>query len=341
MDNIPNSDFNIYREINEKIRSLNSIVNLLFGYDFFKPEPTLIAELFKPISSRLDLDLKLLQFGLLIDSIPKKEVDKLINNDNLSLELAKFYLKAGSKMVEDSSRVELYSKIFQIPSKQPVYIIESRKPNTIDSIEFLLNKRLTNFNVEIIGNLRLLRSCRNISSYAHNLDPKEIDKKLRKFGFRHPLMDNQIFEFWNRFLKVFSDTLSYLISELQSYRTDFENSKILIFRVKFNKSQIQFGDRNNIIFNFHNLTEQTVMINTYKIDAFFTNKLIRKGGWGKLGLKLKPNEEREYPWSEVDPTKYYGYNKKGKWRIDTNIEFKLEDEVYQRTIEDKCYLSIQ
>jgi len=180
-----------------------------------------------------------------------------------------------------------------------------------------------------------------MSSYAHNINPNEIDKKLIKFGFRHPLSDDDIISFWNHFLDLFLNILSQLITELKSYRPDLESSKILVFEVNFQHSQIQYGEKNRIIFYFSNKIDKTVLIEKYKIDAFFDGKLIIRGGWGNYRQKIEPNENLSHSWGEVDPTTYYRYNKKGKWDIKTTIEFKLEKEDYPRRIENECSLLIK
>ena len=97
----------IFDQIAKHIEDLNTISNVSFKFPIFKPRPSLLYELSKPLQSLYDLNIKLLQFGLLIDSIPKQNIDDFLKNRFKlnSKNLKNKYQKISSRRITETNEV--------------------------------------------------------------------------------------------------------------------------------------------------------------------------------------------------------------------------------------------
>ena len=325
----------IFGLISNNLEILNTLFKIAFKFTIFNPKPTLIYELSKPIRSIYDLNIKLLQFGLLIDSIPKNKIDQYLKKklEINSKELKEKYKKKCCKIITNEQDIEFYKVLFNNPDEKTVFI-EVRNFNTIDSLELFLKEEIKNFDDQIVDKIRLLRSFRNISEYAHDVDPNKIHNKFKKLGLSYLSFESNPDEFWRVFLNHFLDIIFKLKSLIQSHITNLDNKDILSFKSFFDKKEFNKDELNRIIFEFENKKDANLYLNAYKIDFLYDNKILFQGNWGVLSKKVPPHKKVPLEWGKVKPSEYYGLRKEGKWKIISSIQYNYENELITRVIED-------
>ncbi|MCK4358124.1 MAG: hypothetical protein KAW92_05170 [Candidatus Cloacimonetes bacterium] len=321
---------NCYDLIVKSIEGLNTLSVICFNFPIFQPKPSLLYELSKPITSMYDLNIKLLQFGLLIDSIQKQEIDKYLKSTiKKPQELRSEYLKISSRRITKSSEVKLFRELYGIMDKE-IYLIEKRNTSTIDSLELLLHIEINDFDKKIIENLRILRSFRNISEFAHDKSPKQIEIIFKKLGFSYPLQDSSLEEFWRIFLNHFLEILLRIKSSLQAKLSKIENDKIIVFNSYFEKAEFNINDENRIIFEIENKRNTSIEIYAYKFEFLYNKKILVTFNWHIFGESIKPKDHFQKKWGNVKPFEYYGIKFKGNWEMKSSIQYKYENEISMR-----------
>jgi hypothetical protein len=265
-----NISVNIYENISENIDRLNKLFKSKFGFPFIEPKSiTLIYEFLKPVKTMQDLNIRLMQFGLLIDSIPEKKIkDYLIKHHR---EIRNTIDKKKIKQITDSDDIEFYKKHFEIQNKNPIFF-EIEVYRSLELLTFLFTNVLSNFNKSVIEDLRFLRSLRNTSEFAHDLSPIIINKKYQRLGFIYPLDNSNINFFWDIFLKIFSEKLDYLATKLHEEISKTYNDDIIEFKSVINKSDFALDDDIYIKFSIGNKSSKEIYLHAYQFEFIYIIK---------------------------------------------------------------------
>ena len=322
---------NYYDLIVKSIEGLNTQSEICFSFPIFLPKPGLLYELSKPLTSMYDLNIKLLQFGLLIDSIQKQEIDKYLKS-KIKIkpqELKSRYLEISSRIITKPSEVKLLKELYGISDKD-AYLIEKRNTSTIDSLELLLHTETKDFDKDIIKNLRILRSFRNISEFAHYKSPEQIKANFNKLGFSYPLRDSTLEKFWNIFLNHFLGILLRIKSSLQEKLSKIENDEILVFKSYFEKNEFSLKDKIRIIFKIENKRNTSIELYAYKFEFLYNKKILVTFNWHIFKESIDPKKHYQKKWGNVLPSGEYGIKFAGPWVMKSSIQYKYEDEITLR-----------
>jgi hypothetical protein len=106
-------------------------------------------------------------------------------------------------------------------------------------------------------------------------------------------------------------------------------SQSLQFYAYFDDSEVNFGKKSHITFNLINNIDNKVKLLSYRFERYyiFINRLIphisfSKHYWDLNPSELGSHESKVFPFSEVDPCKYYFLSdEKGKWIARVFIEY--------------------
>jgi len=326
---------NIYDNISENIDKLNKLYQLKFGFPFIEPKSiTLICEFLKPVNTLNDLNIRLMQFGLLIDSIPEKKIKSYLIKHHS--EIKQKIDKKKIKQIIDSDEIKFYKKHFEIEKKFP-YFFEIKPYRSLELLNFLLQNVLINFNDSVIEDLRFLRSLRNTSKFAHEMSIDKISKKYQKLGFIYPLDNLNIGSFWDTFLRIFSEKLDYLSTKLHEEISKQYNNDLIDFESVISKSNFTLEDNISIRFSIKNKSVSEIYLHAYQYEFVCNEYVLYRWNWHFYNNTsreiLQKRELITKKWDKVKP-EYYSIKNTGNWKMITRLMFNLSEEKVFRVVTD-------